>query len=137
MGKMPIHLNTSVTGASIENGAVQLQLTNEKGAESIEVDHVIAATGYRVDLQRLEMLPSDLRGEIRLTGESPLLSSHFESSVPGLYFVGVASANTFGPLMRFACGAEFTAPRLARHLAKAARKSPVHLPQPTVQRQFE
>jgi thioredoxin reductase len=137
VGKMPIHLSTKVAGASLENGAVKLQLTDEKGTQTIEVDHVIAATGYRVDLQRMDMLSSDLRQEIRATGKSPLLSSHFESSVPGLYFVGVASANTFGPLMRFACGAEFTAPRLSRHLAKAVRKSPVRFPQPAAQRIFE
>jgi hypothetical protein len=41
------------------------------------------------------------------------------SSVPGLYFVGVAAANSFGPLLRFACGADYTARRLAPHLAAA------------------
>jgi hypothetical protein len=56
--------------------------------------------------------------EIRLTDNSPALSSNFESSVSGLYFVGVAAANTFGPLMRFACGSRFTARRLSRHLAR-------------------
>ena len=48
--------------------------------------------------------------------DTPILSRNFEASVPGLYFVGPASANSFGPLARFACGAGFTAKRLARHL---------------------
>ena len=46
----------------------------------------------------------------------PVLSRNFESSIPGLYFVGAFSANAFGPLVRFACGAEFTSQQLARHL---------------------
>jgi hypothetical protein len=54
-----------------------------------------------------------------------VLSQHFESSVPGLYFVGPAAAATFGPLMRFAYGARYTAPQVARRLAATS----VHLPQ--------
>jgi len=42
--------------------------------------------------------------------------------VPGLYFVGPPTANSFGPLMRFAVGARFAAPRLARHLAATVRQ---------------
>ena len=48
---------------------------------------------------------------------SPLLTPGFESSVPGLYFTGLASAMTFGPLMRFVHGVHFAAPRVARAAA--------------------
>jgi hypothetical protein len=37
--------------------------------------------------------------------------------VNGLYFVGPVAANSFGPLMRFAFGANYAARRLSRHLA--------------------
>jgi hypothetical protein len=47
-----------------------------------------------------------------------VLTSNFESTVPSLYFVGVTAANTFGPLLRFAYGAGFAAPRLSKHLAR-------------------
>jgi hypothetical protein len=40
--------------------------------------------------------------------------------VPGLYFVGLASAYTFGPLMRFILGTKYAATRLSRHLAQSA-----------------
>ena len=33
-------------------------------------------------------------------------------------FVGALAANSFGPVVRFACGAEFAAPRIARRLAR-------------------
>ena len=42
-----------------------------------------------------------------------MLSANFESTVPGLYFVGLSAANVFGPFLRFACGAGFAAGRLA------------------------
>jgi len=47
----------------------------------------------------------------------PILNRNFQSAVPDLYFVGLASSNSFGPLCRFAYGAKFTSKRLARHLA--------------------
>jgi hypothetical protein len=84
---------------------------------------VIAATGYHVDLRRLLFLDDDLRQQIRALGNSPVLSPYFESSVPGLYFVGLAAANSFGPVLRFAVGAEFAARRISRHLARRAMVS--------------
>ena len=91
--------------------------------EEVTTDHVIAATGYRVDLMRLAFLPEALRGAIRLCDSSPALHGNFESSVPGLYFVGAAAANSFGPLSRFVFGADFTATRLAGHLGRSAPRS--------------
>jgi hypothetical protein len=86
---------------------------------TLETDHVIAGTGYKVDLRRLAFLSPELRARIRSVEQTPVLSSAFESSIPGLYFVGAASANSFGPLARFAFGAGFTARRLSRLLAGA------------------
>jgi hypothetical protein len=66
-----------------------------------------------------------LRVGLKLELGSPALSPAFESSLPGLYFIGVASAANFGPVMRFARGAEYAANRLSKHLAcsYASRKS--------------
>ena len=55
----------------------------------------------------------------------PILSRHFETSVPGLYVVGPASAFSFGPMFRFVLGARFTARRLARHFAGASARRPL------------
>jgi hypothetical protein len=123
-GNVPLHPGLSITDARVENGRVKLQLANGvSGSQTFVADHIIAATGYRVDLRRLPFLdPNDL-GQIRSVENTPVLSSNFESSLPGLYFVGTSAANTFGPLLRFACGAKFTARRLARHLAKSAPRN--------------
>jgi cation diffusion facilitator CzcD-associated flavoprotein CzcO len=115
-----VHVNTGVriARADVRNGRVRLNLVDGTGtSRTVSADHVIAATGYRVDLRRLTFLHPEILGGIRSVENTPELSRHFESSVPGLYFVGVASANTFGPLVRFAYGAGFTARRLSRHLA--------------------
>lgn len=84
---------------------------------TIRTDQVIAATGYRVSCERLSFIDSDLKSAIRTVGGYPLLSSCFESSAPGLYFVGLAAAGSFGPLMRFVYGAEYAARKLSARFA--------------------
>ena len=47
----------------------------------------------------------------------PHLTSSFESSVPGLFFTSLMAAETFGPVMRFVCGAGFSARRITEAVA--------------------
>jgi cation diffusion facilitator CzcD-associated flavoprotein CzcO len=117
-GKIPILLNTQVRTAGSVAGRVRLQV--EQGGETAEVetDHVIAATGYSVNIKRLSFVSPDLISGLKLIADTPILSPTFEASLPGLYFVGLASANSFGPLMRFAAGASPTARRLASHFRR-------------------
>jgi hypothetical protein len=129
MGKVPLKLGCTPRSASVEDGRVHLTLAEEGGGSSTHVtDHVIAATGYRVDLRRLAFLDPGLTASIRAVQHAPVLSSQFESSVPGLYFVGVASANSFGPMMRFAFGADYTAKRIVSHLARTKVRQGVAAP---------
>ena len=85
-------------------------------------DHVVAGTGYALDVDRLRYLDADLRLRVLRVCYSPALSLRFESSVPGLYFVGPLSALNFGPVFRFVAGARFAAPAVAARLA-ASRAS--------------
>jgi thioredoxin reductase len=117
VGKVRFHLGVSVSQAALQRDRVRLRLADPSGAaQTLDVDHVIAATGYKVDLNRLPFLDRELLAGVKTVEQTPVLSAGFESSVPGLYFVGTVSANTFGPLMRFVFGARFTARRISRHL---------------------
>jgi len=119
MERVPVLLGHTLRYAEFRDGRVQLQLLCGDGEESsLPTDHVIAATGYRADLRRLSFVSKELRLKLRLVDFTPLLSAEFQSSVPGLYFVGLAAANTFGPAMRFVLGARYTARRLNRHFEK-------------------
>jgi hypothetical protein len=119
VGHVSMHLGVSLQPPLIEGNRVHLRYRAHDGSESsLAVDHLIAGTGYRVSLQRLPFLEPRLRQHVHHIEDSPVLNRQFESSVPGLYFVGVASANSFGPLARFAYGADFTARRLGRHLSR-------------------
>src|SRR4029434_10947407 len=115
-----------ISDAKEQHSKILLELRNGSNTgKRLAVDHVIAATGYKVDLQRLRFVERKLLEGIRKVEDTPLLSSNFESSIPRVYFVGTASANAFGPLMRFAFGARYTAQRVVTHLSKVAQESQV------------
>jgi thioredoxin reductase len=120
VGRVPLHLGYSPQKASFQDDRVLLRLVAEDGTErTITAEHIIAATGYKVDVERLQFLSSNTRSKIKNLDGAPILSSTFESSVPGLYFVGIAAANSFGPVMRFAFGARFAARTVTKAVAKS------------------
>jgi hypothetical protein len=120
LGRVPVLTGCDLLDARIASDQVQLRLATSTGpVQTLRTDHVIAATGYRPDLGRLPFLGPKLSSAVACAERAPVLSSHFQATVPGLYFVGAISANSFGPVARFAVGAKFTAGRLSRHLARA------------------
>ncbi len=123
-GRIPTKLGYNLAKASARDGRVALSLISTSGSEeTLNCDHVIAATGYRPDLRRLPFLAPNLRTRIAAVENTPALSSNFETSERGLFVVGPAAANSFGPLMRFMVGAQFVAPRLAAHLERRVMAS--------------
>jgi len=122
VGHVPVLVGHQLLAAEERNGRVALQVTDQNGQPKVLIaDHVIAATGYRFNFQNLPFLDPSLKSRIRHEEQMPQLSSDFESSVPGLFFTGLASANSFGPVMRFLAGTGFTARRISLHIAKDQR----------------
>ena len=129
MSRVPCLLGYTPQSAEVQDRKVRLRLRAADGSErDVFADHVIAATGYRVDLGRLPFLTAEIRSKIKTVAGSPILSSTFESSEPGVYFAGLAAANSFGPVMRFAFGAGFAARRITETMVKALAHSPTQVP---------
>ena len=127
VGKVPLVLGFSLVNAKILENRLCLHERADDGTErKIYPEHIIAATGYKVDLRRLAFLNPVVRDNIRTLEGSPILSSTFESSLRGLYFVGLAAANSFGPVVRFACGAAYTAPCLTQEIAQLVSRGRGH-----------
>lgn len=91
-----------------------------------DVDHVLLATGYRVDIRRYPFLDRALLAALRRAGGYPLLQRGMETSVPGLHIVGAPAAHSYGPTMRFVSGSWYT----GRMLARALAGSPAGRPDP-------
>jgi FAD-dependent urate hydroxylase len=122
-GRIETWLDTELESAhAADGGGVRLRIHRAGAPQEVRTDHVIAATGFEVDIDRLEYLEPSLRASIaRESGGIPALNSTFEASVPGLFMVGVAASPVFGPIMRFMYGAKHVAPVLARRLKNHRR----------------
>ena len=119
IGRLPIMGGYAVQRAEIQGQRVLLHLHGVDGdRRQVVTEHVIAATGYRFALKSLPFLGEHLLAQLQSVAQTPVLSRNFESSVPGLYFTGLASANQFGPAMRFLHGSNFTASQVSRHIAR-------------------
>jgi FAD-dependent urate hydroxylase len=113
----PAHLRGAEPGGS----GVRL-LLDGPSRSSLEVDHVIAGTGFRIDIARLAYLPEELRARIATLDGYPVLTRAGESTVPGLYFAGAPAAFGLGPSMRFIAGTHNVARQLTGSVARHARR---------------
>jgi NADPH-dependent 2,4-dienoyl-CoA reductase/sulfur reductase-like enzyme len=116
------HTGRSLQRVEPTGDGVRMTLAGAHGEPPtvLESDHVICATGYQADVARLTFLDPGVREQLRTLGRAPVLSYGFESSVRGLYFLGLCAAVSFGPLMRFMHGDEFAARRVTEKLARCA-----------------
>lgn len=108
-GKVPQMNGVSIVQADEVDGKVRLKLSS--GME-MEADHVIVASGFKINMNRLSFLDSWLLSEIeREEGleQFPKLNKNFESSSKGLYFAGPLSSRSHGPTFQFILGLEKTA----------------------------
>jgi hypothetical protein len=78
MGKVPQLLGYTPQRAEIQDGRVRLHLRAADGTErEILAEHVIAATGYKVDIDRLKFLSPEIRSKLEVVNGAPVLSSSF------------------------------------------------------------
>ena len=94
------HPRTEVTSVAPAGSAISLGLSD---GTSLEVDHVVFASGYRADLSRVPYL-SGVLDRVSVTDGFPDLSEGFETSLPGLYVLGFAATRDFGPFYGFTKG---------------------------------
>jgi hypothetical protein len=113
IGEVRITPGCAITSASPAGERVRLKL--DDGTERC-VDRVLLATGYRVDLSLYDFLAPELLKTVRRVDGYPLLGPGFESSVPGLHFLGAPAARSFGPVFRFVSGTPYAARALTRHV---------------------
>jgi cation diffusion facilitator CzcD-associated flavoprotein CzcO len=89
-------------GQSAGSADTEVRLTLSDGS-TLTADHVVFASGYRADLERVPYL-SCLIDQITVTDGYPNLSEGFETSLAGLWITGFASTRDFGPFYGFTKG---------------------------------
>ena len=110
----PVRITTGISVSAAKPLGDSLKLALSDGSARI-VDHAILGTGYHLDVMRYTFLPSDLAKRIQTCNGFPKLTDAFESSVPGLHFLGAPAAWNFGPLMYFVSGTAYASGALLRY----------------------
>jgi hypothetical protein len=119
LSSVRLTLGRSIVSGSDHGRTVTLRL--DDGSRR-DLEHVLMATGYRVDLARYRFLAPELVVRVRTKNGAPVLAPGFESSVPGLHFLGAPAGASFGPVMHFVCGTWASARGLTR--AVVGRRAP-------------
>ena len=79
IGRVPVLYGRALDQAKVTDGDVTIELRRRDGGrDTLRVDHVIAATGFRTDLRRLDFLTNSLLSRATTAEHSPILSSGFE-----------------------------------------------------------
>ena len=120
-GVLEVLTGHQLRSAEPHGSGVRLHLDGPERS-SIEADHVIAGTGFRIDVSRLTYLSKEIQTGLTTRGNCPLVNRAGESTIPGMYFAGALTSVSLGPGVRFISGTHQTAPQLARSVARHARK---------------
>lgn len=114
-----VNAGSRIVGTAAKGHAIELRF--EKDAATF--DHVLLGTGYQIDIARLGLFAPDMLAAIARREGAPVLSAGFESSIPGLHFIGASAVGSFGPLMRFTAGTPYAARTVTRFVRKAGGRN--------------
>jgi thioredoxin reductase len=131
VGKVSTILGYAPERVEIQRDRVNLHLLGRDGSKrQLATGHVIAATGFAPDVRRLSFLSPQIQSQLQTAVNTPVLSRNSQSTVPGLYFAGPVAANSFGPILRFIAGTQFSAHQIANHLARSYRSRSIQITSP-------
>ncbi len=89
---------TEVAGAEERGDTLRVRLLT---GETLDVDHVMFATGYKVDLERVPFLAGELLRRIERREGYPILDDTLQTTVPGLFVTSLPAARDFGLFFGF------------------------------------
>ena len=93
-------------------------------ARTIGVDHVLFATGYKVDLERVGFLKAgNLFDRIERHDGYAVLDDHLQTTVPGLFVTSLAAARDFGLFFAFTAAVRASARIIGRALCEDGKCS--------------
>ena len=109
-----IHPRTRITGSERAPHGLLVRLDSSEG---LEVDHVLFATGYKVDLRRVPLLAAgNLLARIECRDGYPVLDESLQTSVPGLFVTSIPATRDFGPFFGFTVAVRTSARMVGRAL---------------------
>ena len=114
--RVHIHPQTQlVTCTETANGDLEVVLSN---GETINVDTIVLATGYKVDITRLPILSPNFKTKLATRNGFPALDNHFETAIPGLFITSMPAMQDFGPFFGFTISVRTSAKLICERLQR-------------------
>jgi len=84
---------------ALHTGELEVKLDTGK---SFTVDHVVLATGYKVNVTKVPLLAEgNILQKLHISDGYPVLDNRLQSSIPGLFFTSMPATQAFGPFFAF------------------------------------
>jgi cation diffusion facilitator CzcD-associated flavoprotein CzcO len=88
-----------VSCCQLPQGAIEVILDV---GERLTVDHIILATGYKVNMANIPFLSrGDILPNLQISNGYPVLDEHFQSTIPGLFITSMPATQDFGSFFAF------------------------------------
>ena len=112
--RVHIHPQTQLlTCTETTNADLEVVLSND---ETIKIDTIVLATGYKVDITRLPIFSPNLIRRLETRNGFPVLDDHFETSIPGLFITSMPATQDFGPFFGFTISVRASAKLISQRL---------------------
>ena len=109
----------------VQNDTGELSATLTNG-ETLNVDHVVLATGYKVNIAQVPVLAAgNLLDRLETRNGFPVLDDHFETSVPGLFITSMPAGQDFGPFFGFTISVRTSAKLICERLLSYRRSDQI------------
>ena len=104
-----------------ERPDVGLEVNLDVG-ETLTLDHIILATGYKVNMVKVPFLANgNILSRLGIKDGYPILDEHFQSNIPGLFITSIPATQDFGPFFAFTVGAGASARIIGTTITKASK----------------
>jgi hypothetical protein len=89
--------------------------------QAITVDHIILATGYKVNIGKVPFLANgNILSMLTTENDFPVLDEYFQTNLPGLFITSMPASLHFGPFLGFTIGVRASAKLVGEVLMKNA-----------------
>ena len=107
---------TEVIACEVEsNGEIKVKLSND---ETLLVDHIILATGYKVSIEKVPFLAQgNMLPNLAVKNGFPVLDDHFQTNLPGLFITSIPATQDFGPFFAFTVSVRTSAKLIGQAIA--------------------
>ena len=88
-------------------------------SNTINVDYIILATGYKVMIDHVPFLrEGNILSKLLIKNNFPVLDEHFQTNLPGLFITSMSAAQDFGPFFGFTIAVSTSAKLIGKTLSK-------------------